>query len=230
MSQPFRPAPVGLKGPAGSERAFLQSRTADLGIESKLGKRRLVTEATPASQVGGYWCETCQCTLRDSATYLDHINGKNHQRRLGFTMRVERSSVDAVRDRFTKLKQGPMVAGSDSGGRVKPTLDAEDRYALAAMDNPSIQVVSGQRYISLGASSAEPSDSAERGASAEHGGGVTSVGGAHGAPDAKRHRGHDAATSAAAPVAAEGDDSEDAFLMSSMGFASFGGPAQGKKR
>jgi len=40
---------------------------------------QLVTESTPISQVGGYWCDLCQCTLRDSTTYLDHINGKKRE-------------------------------------------------------------------------------------------------------------------------------------------------------
>jgi len=35
--------------------------------------------------------------LRDSASYLDHINGKYHNRALGMSMRVERSTADDVR-------------------------------------------------------------------------------------------------------------------------------------
>ena len=36
------------------------------------------------------------CILRDSASYLDHINGKYHNRALGMSMRVERSTADQV--------------------------------------------------------------------------------------------------------------------------------------
>ena len=39
----------------------------------------------------------CDCILRDSASYLDHINGKYHNRALGMSMRVERSTADDVR-------------------------------------------------------------------------------------------------------------------------------------
>ncbi len=38
----------------------------------------------------------CDCILRDSMSYLDHINGKYHNRALGMTMRVERSNADQV--------------------------------------------------------------------------------------------------------------------------------------
>lgn len=44
----------------------------------------------------GYYCNVCDCILRDSATYLDHINGKWHQRALGMSMRVERSTAQDV--------------------------------------------------------------------------------------------------------------------------------------
>ena len=48
----------------------------------------------------------CDCILRDSASYLDHINGKYHNRALGMSMRVEKSTVDDVRTRLEKLKEG----------------------------------------------------------------------------------------------------------------------------
>ena len=36
-----RPAPPGLKGPAGSQRAFLQTRDTTIDLESKLHKKRV---------------------------------------------------------------------------------------------------------------------------------------------------------------------------------------------
>lgn len=50
----------------------------------------------PLSQQAGYYCSVCDCILRDSQSYLDHINGKWHNRALGMTMRVEKSTVDQV--------------------------------------------------------------------------------------------------------------------------------------
>ena len=47
----------------------------------------------------------CECELRDSVNYLDHINGKKHAKKMGFSMRVERSSVGDVKDRFKSLKR-----------------------------------------------------------------------------------------------------------------------------
>lgn len=97
----FEHAEPGAAGPAGSKRSFLKSRQAPMGLDSDAGKQRIVTEAKTAT---GYHCDVCDCLLRDSASYLDHINGKKHQRALGFSMRVERVGVDAVRERFAEQK------------------------------------------------------------------------------------------------------------------------------
>lgn len=44
----------------------------------------------------GWYCKVCDCFLKDSLTYLDHINGRKHQRKLGYTMRVQKSTTDEV--------------------------------------------------------------------------------------------------------------------------------------
>lgn len=94
-----------MAGPAGSKRAFLHARSDTVQIDAKLGKTTIITAASKDSEKGGYWCETCECQLRDSAAWLSHVNGKRHQRKLGFTMRVEQSTLDDVKGRFASLKR-----------------------------------------------------------------------------------------------------------------------------
>ncbi|OIV95259.1 hypothetical protein TanjilG_26956 [Lupinus angustifolius] len=92
------------KGPL-VQRKPLKHRDYEVDLESRLGKTQVVTPVAPLSQQAGYYCSVCECVVKDSANYLDHINGKKHQRALGMSMRVERASLDQVRERFEVLKK-----------------------------------------------------------------------------------------------------------------------------
>lgn len=117
IKEEFLAAEAGAAGPMGSERAFIRARSGKIDLDSDVGKTKIVTAAAMEAGVGaGYWCEVCACLLKDSNAYLDHINGKKHQKALGFSMRVERVGTDVVKNKLDALKR--KLASSSSASSV----------------------------------------------------------------------------------------------------------------
>lgn len=88
------------------ERSTLKTRDYQIDLASRLGKTQVIGLNTPLNQQAGYYCSVCDCVLRDSQSYLDHINGKFHNRALGMSMRVEKSTVQQVRGQQYEARSG----------------------------------------------------------------------------------------------------------------------------
>ena len=92
IKEEFVPAGSDEIGPMGSQRAFLKARTSNIDLESKVGKTELIAP-TNAEEVrgAGFWCDVCSCLLKDSSSYLDHINGKKRKYIISYSSTYPRS-------------------------------------------------------------------------------------------------------------------------------------------
>merc|ERR1712014_470480 len=106
-----------------SQRTYLKQRSFELDLEKNLGKAQVVTAHTIKPLQGGYWCSVCECLLKDSSAYLEHVNGRRHNRNLGMNMKVEKVGVDRVREKLAAMS------------KTKEAVEPEDITArLAALE------------------------------------------------------------------------------------------------
>lgn len=61
-------------------RDLLKAREEKVVLDANLNKTQVVQSAAGvASKTPGYYCKVCDCTVKDSVNYLDHINGKKRE-------------------------------------------------------------------------------------------------------------------------------------------------------
>eukprot|EP01116_Phalansterium_solitarium_P023552 TRINITY_DN830_c0_g1_i1.p1 TRINITY_DN830_c0_g1~~TRINITY_DN830_c0_g1_i1.p1 ORF type:complete len:223 (-),score=69.43 TRINITY_DN830_c0_g1_i1:4-672(-) len=114
-----------------------KARETEVDVFSGVGRTVVIASTTPINQRGGFFCEVCDCTIKDSQNYLDHINGKKHQRAMGSSLRPERATLDQVRARLSvgKVQTGIQVdSDADLDARIERQRLADEAFRQQAKD------------------------------------------------------------------------------------------------
>ncbi|CAN8077213.1 unnamed protein product [Agarophyton chilense] len=82
--------------PFAPTRSWLTKREHDIDLESKVG----TVEVVASVQKSGFYCKLCDTAMKDSNRYLQHVNSRFHQKALGMSMRVRRSTVEDIKKAF----------------------------------------------------------------------------------------------------------------------------------
>jgi len=118
---------------------LLKQRETPLELEKNMGKTIIVQNPGGRGPgQPGYFCELCNRTSKDSAGYLNHINGRTHLRRLGQTTTIARSSIEQVRARIAflreKTKEAANAKAFDFDQRLREIREKEERERQAAKE------------------------------------------------------------------------------------------------
>ncbi|PVU92237.1 hypothetical protein BB559_003784 [Furculomyces boomerangus] len=86
------------------ERELLKAREEKVNLTGMVGKMQIVQASGVSSKQPGYYCKVCDCTIRDSISYLDHINGKKHHQNMNMSLKIKRETVDDVKKKLMEKK------------------------------------------------------------------------------------------------------------------------------
>lgn len=100
----------------------LQQRRGPLNIDANEGRSMMVQSTRGA----GWHCTACNILCKDSARWLDHINGRHHLRQIGQTTQVKRVNIEDVRAKLDALRS--QLAPNSASGTTPQLLTKSQRY------------------------------------------------------------------------------------------------------
>ncbi|KAF8720290.1 hypothetical protein AX14_011075 [Amanita brunnescens Koide BX004] len=113
MKQGKRPRKGGRKENLPKPTELMKQRESSLDLDKNLNKTMVVQNLSgKGAGQPGFFCETCNRNYRDTTAYLDHINSRAHLRAIGQSTKVERSTVEQVRERIAALREKTKAASA----------------------------------------------------------------------------------------------------------------------
>jgi U4/U6.U5 tri-snRNP component SNU23 len=126
-------------------RAFLKNREKKLELDKNVNKIQIVNLTGSLADQPGFYCKTCDVLLKSSEAYLDHCNGRRHQKLCGFSLRVERSSLDDVKNRLQQVKKPQLLDENyDLEEKLKAAKEEKERLKAQKKEQKKKQKIEEQ--------------------------------------------------------------------------------------
>lgn len=91
-----------------AELGQVEARTHRIDVASRIGRTELVSGNAGGGKrgkTGGFYCEICDITLKNSIELAEHYNHPGHLRRAGLELSVKRATLEDVRERLRYLSR-----------------------------------------------------------------------------------------------------------------------------
>lgn len=99
--------------------------------EDNLKSELKMDNKTKEDKEEGFYCEICDCKVQDSSSYLDHKNGKMHNKNLGISLKkFTDSSLEEVKEMLElkrRQKYGEENLAEDEEMEEEDEEDEEER-------------------------------------------------------------------------------------------------------
>lgn len=112
-----------------TEEVIKAEKSERLILESAIGKSQVV-QGGPHGRAPGFYCQLCDCVLKDSTAYMDHKNGKKHLKNLGVDRKAVREDLTDVVAKLESMKRKAEVPKKDKydlDARLEEVKRQEDR-------------------------------------------------------------------------------------------------------
>ena len=115
-----------------AEKKSVSVRQETLDLEKKVGTKSKFNAHPDAKRTGkGFWCAVCELEFLDSNSYVNHINSRFHQSKLGKSMVITESSLSEVKmNLLAQKKRARHTSSAQVGSGNNTKLTKVERYEL----------------------------------------------------------------------------------------------------
>lgn len=110
---------------------YARPREYKINFESFRSRKEIIDTCTHQSFLsGGFHCSVCDIIVKNDLLYLDHVNGRRHQRLIGRSLKTRRASLQMVKYKLrTKKKEMEESKYANDPGSPKPDIKEEEQKA-----------------------------------------------------------------------------------------------------